>query len=133
MKIEIKGAAEFVSKVKNLKGKTDEVIREVALKAAIVVIDEARPTVPRQTGAAASTLQAYATASGAKAEGGEGIEYYRWLELGGLSGVKHSVSREIVPEGRYIYPGYTGQRKKIEEMASQEFARIARKAGLEVK
>jgi len=104
--------------------------QNIALLAAGITIDSAKPTIPKVTGKTYQSLQHYLTATGAVAEGGSTVEHYRWLELGGLSGRKLSNRRDVVTDGRYIYPGYVRKQAAIQDMMGVELGKLVGKSGL---
>lgn len=124
------GFAEMNGALERLKEAIPASTQNMALLAAGITIDSARPTVPRVSGEASRSLRSFLTSTGAVAEGGSTVDYYRWLELGGLSGRKHSNSREVVTDGRYIYPGYLRKEAAIQEMMNTELNETVNRSGL---
>lgn len=130
MDIDASGIAEVNGALRRLNEAIPAATQNMALLAAGMTIESARPTVPRRSGEAARSLRHYLNGAGATAEGGSTVEYYRWLELGGLSGRKHSNRRETVTDGRYIYPGYLRKQAAIQSMMETELSRTVDIAGL---
>lgn len=132
MEISQKGFAAFNGKIVHLKQEIPGMVQRVAMAAATIVTEEARPTIPRDSGDAARSLRHYLTNSGGAAvEGGSTVDYYRWLELGGASGRNHANKRALVEEGRYIYPSYLRNEKRVEQIAQEEMKRTVDGIGLE--
>lgn len=131
MKVSTAGMAEINGAIARLKTNLPTVIQHIALQASALTVESARPTIPRASGDAARSVRHFLTNTGAAVEGGDTVDYYRWLELGGASGRNHANKRAIVDQGRYIYPGYLRVEKKIEAMMNQEMTTAVETAGLE--
>jgi hypothetical protein len=129
--VELKGLDDFDESLRRLSNAIPTAIGVASSTSAAFVVDSARPTVPRRSGRAASTLQTYVTGENAIAGGGEGIEYYRWLELGGAAGRHHSVVRSR-SDGRYIKPAYEKRQAAIAEILENSLRQACADAGLEV-
>lgn len=83
--------------------------------AAGMVVKSARPTVPVDTGAARRSVRVLDYSGGAAAAGGSvAVPYFGWLSFGGAAGRNHSVHRAVVPDGRYLWPGYLREHGAIE-------------------
>jgi hypothetical protein len=129
--IDESGASEVDKALDNFYNAIPVTTQHIALLAAGMTIDSARPTIPVRSGDAKRSLRHYLTDSGgATAEGGGSIEYYRWLELGGLSGRKHTTRRDIVTDGRYLYPGYLRIVSAVQSMAENEIGKTIQQSGL---
>lgn len=128
--IKTNGLDQFKNKVRQLQSGMPAVIQLVALNSAKVVIKAAQPKVPTVSGAAAKSLRAYQTGQGAVAEGGGTVDYYRWLEKGGLAGIKHTVKRAITSDGRYIWPSYVEEESRIHDMMEQSLNKAVQDSGL---
>lgn len=130
MEIYVRGVAEFSRKVRSFIGHVPSDIERDASKAiAEEVVETARPEVPVQSGRAARSLRVVQTMRGASAEGGDGVEYYAYLEFGGLSGRAHATSREVYGNGRYIFPA--GEKVDIEAAMQEALEGALDRAGLE--
>lgn len=130
MSISTKGMDNIGQALVRLKSDIPGMVSRIAFDAAGITITSARPTVPRDSGNAARSLRHYLTASGAAAEGGGTITYYRMLELGGSSGRKHTTKRPIMSDGRYIYPGYLRSQKTIQSAMETGMTRAVHDSGL---
>lgn len=127
------GMDEFQRSIKILLTKLPtEVLQDAGEQAAEITIRGARPSVPRITSVTMSTLAARPTGRGGVAEGGDGIEWYGWLEFGGASGRRHANVREKVILGRYIYPSYEENEDEINRTSNEVLVAVFRRAGVEV-
>jgi hypothetical protein len=127
----VKGLDEFEGSLRRLSGSLSSTLSIASTESATLVVDSARPTVPRRSGRAASSLQAYATGESAVAGGGSGVVYYRWLELGGAAGRNHAVVRPR-SDGRYIKPAYERRQADIAAILEKSLRQACAEAGLEV-
>lgn len=126
------GLSDTNRKLDTLADNAERMSDDVSVTVAGMVIEKAQPKVPRVSGIAAGSLQAYVTNEGATASGGEGVEYYRWLELGGASGRGGSNVREIIPEGRYIRPAYEEMQDEIKVVMVKGLRMLAEESGFKV-
>lgn len=110
------GLPDMGGQVATFQDKLPGLVAEINLKAAELVSNEARPTVPVDSGRAASSVQAYMTGGIAITQGGDGVDYYWWLEVGGISGHHGSNKRQVVPEGRYIWPAYERMTPQVQNL-----------------
>lgn len=131
MKVSVDGIAQIGSAMARLKSNLPAIVQNITLLASGLTVDSARPTIPRESGDAARSLRHYLTNTGAAAEGGSSVDYYRWLELGGASGRNLANKRPVVEDGRYIYPGYLRVEKRIQAMMEEEITKAVDNAGLE--
>lgn len=122
------GMSEFLHKVQLLTNDVDSMLGVSAREVAEATVEEARPEVPVLTGRAADSLQVSGVGVTAVAEGGEGVPYYAWLEFGGTAG---HIQREIVEEGRYLYPAYVNIQGDIIEMMEDRLDTTIDRAGLD--
>lgn len=132
MEISQTGMASFNGMIVHLKAEIPAMMQRAAMAAATITTESARPTIPRDSGDAARSLRHFLTNSGgAQVEGGSTIDYYRWLELGGASGRNLTNKRPLVEDGRYIYPAYLRNAKRVEQIAQEELTKTVNSAGLE--
>lgn len=131
--VEAKGFSEFNAALAKFQDDFPRVVRDIALHAVTMTVTDAVPTIPRESGRAASSVQGFVTNEGASVTGGTNLEYYRWLELGGASGRSHANVRPIVKDGRYINPAFQRNEAEIQAAAEKMLARAAESVGLEVK
>lgn len=121
--IRITGLREFNRSLASLDRQLPKAVRLAFNEAADIVVQDARPRVPRRTGRAAASLRAQSTRTAARvAAGGARVPYYPWLDFGGRVGRNRSVARAFLKEGRYIYKSYFAKRD------SGEFQRVLARA-----
>ena len=131
--IKIKGLAEFNRNLRKLDADLPKALRMAHNEAAQLVVDWAKPRVPRRSGKAAGTLKARSTRTESRVQGGsKRVPYYPWLDFGGRVGPKKSVRRPFIKEGRYIYPGLSANYGKFTEVLTDKLVDVARQAGVEV-
>ncbi len=87
--------------------------------------------VPRLTGRAASSV--VPRSGGAIAVGGTKAPHYPWLDFGGRVGRGKSISRPVIPGGRYLYPTIQEERDSIIEEVNDVLMRLAKAAGFETR
>jgi hypothetical protein len=133
-KIQIAGLREFQSALRDMDAGYPKLLRAVFNRATEIVIDYARPRIPRKTGRAAGSLKARSSQREARiAAGGRAAPWYPWLDFGG--GGKRPgrpPRRRYISGGRYIWAGYERRQTDITEIMSSGLAQLARDAGLEV-
>lgn len=131
--IAVAGLKEFGKSLRKLDSDLPKGIRIALNDAVTLVIDYARPRVPKRTGRAAASLKAKSTRTKARLSmGGRRAPYMPWLDFGGKTGPKRSVVRPFLKEGRYVYKGLAERRDEITEVMERSILDIARQAGLEV-
>lgn len=132
--IEIGGLREFQKALREMDRGLPKQIRVVLNEAADLIIDYARPKIPRKTGAAAASLKARSNQRTAGiAVGGRRAPYYPWLDFGGQGRRKgRPASREFKRGGRYVYPGLEAKRKEVTDLMSEGLAQLAKDNGVEV-
>lgn len=124
------GMDEFIASINKFTNRVDTLLGDSTQAAAEATVDEARPQVPVLTGRAADSLTVMSVGiDAAAAVGGEDIEYYGWLEFGGTAG---HIEREIIPEGRYLFPAYESVLSDITEMMDDNLAKALEMSGLKV-
>jgi len=132
MPIYVRGTDEFTGKMRLFIARVpNEVVKESGKSLAEETIKAARPEVPVATGRAAASLREVTTSFGAIAEGGEGVEYYTYLEYGGLSGPGLSTYREVYQNGRYIYPAYESIQGEVTKTGDDNLEALLNRVGLE--
>lgn len=129
----VTGLVEFVRSVKKLDGDLPKLNRLGMNAAADIVLDYARPLIPRRTGRAAGSLKARSTQTAVRIQaGGKRAPYYPWLDFGGRVGRRKAVKRPYIGEGRYLYPALRAKRREFEAALTGVLVETARAAGLEV-
>lgn len=132
-RIKVTGLAEFTRSLRKLDKNLPKGLRLAHNEAAQIVVDWAKPRVPRDSGGAAGTVKARSSRTMTRVSGGSArYPYYPWLDFGGAVGPHRSVRRQFIKEGRYIYPGYTTNRDQVHEALLDALLRVAREAGVEV-
>jgi hypothetical protein len=131
--IAVSGLKEFSKALRQLDAEAPKALRVAWNAAAGLVIDYAKPRIPKRTGAAAATLKPRSTRTAVRVSfGGSKAPYMPWLDFGGRVGPGRSVARPFVSEGRYVYKGLAVRRGAITDVMERGVADVARRAGLEV-
>lgn len=101
--------------------------------AAQLLIDEARPEVPADTGAARRSMVARSTRTTARvAVGGKKAPYFPWLDFGGAGRRPgRPAGRTYYPDGRYVYPTLARIRPRIERQLGEALSAVVAGAGLQ--
>lgn len=134
--IRVDGLAEFNRNLKKLDSDLPKALRLALNEAADVVVNDARPQVPRRTGRAQASIRAKSTRTAVRvAEGSARARYMPWLDYGGEGRRRGRPSaRPFVKTGRYLYPAYYRARDsgRIQGVLSKALLDVARAAGVEV-
>jgi hypothetical protein len=132
-RIEVTGLAEFRRAVKQADADAPKQIRLVLNEAVGLIVEYARPRIPRRSGRAAAAVTARSTGKLARVQGGSRrVPYYAWLDFGGRVGPGRSVRRAFLKHGRYIYAGYFAEKPKIIAAMEAGMVRLARNLGWDV-
>lgn len=125
--IRIEGLREFTRNLRQLDSDLPKALRVAFNQAADVVVQDAKPRVPRKTGKAQASIKARSTRAAVRVvAGGRTAPWYPWLDFGGRVGKNRSIKRPFLKDGRYLYESYFGLKK------SGEFERVLTKALLDV-
>lgn len=131
--IKIEGLAQLNRSLRQLDGQAPVALRLAGNEAARIVVDAARPMVPRQTGRAASTVRAASTRTSTRVSaGGKRAPYFPWLDYGGRVGRGKKTKRPFLSDGRYIYPAFRANRDQFERVLGDALRRVITDAGLDV-
>lgn len=131
--VKIEGLAEFNRNLKKLSADLPKALRLAHNEAAQLIVDYAKPRVPRKTGRAAGTIKARSTRTESRVSGGsKRVPWYGWLDFGGRVGRKRSVARPFIKEGRYLYPALSANYDKFAQLLTDALVDVARQAGIEV-
>lgn len=131
--IKVEGLKEFTRSLKRLDAEVPKAMRVALNGAADIVLDYARPKIPRRTGRAAASLKAKSTQTAVRvAAGGKKAPWYPWLDFGGRVGRRKQTKRPFIKEGRYIYPALTAKRAEFEAALVKALTGAAESAGLGV-
>lgn len=132
-RIEVTGLKEFQQSLRQMDADLPKQLRIALNQASQLVVDKARPGIPRRSGAAAASLKVRSTQREARvAAGGRKAPYYAFLDFGGHVGRGGSVSRPFFKEGRYIYPSLRKNRDEITKVMVTAISDLATGAGLDV-
>lgn len=132
-KVQVKGLKELNRALKAVDKEAPKGIRVALNGCSELLIRETKPLIPRRTGRAAGSLKASSTRGEVRIKvGGPRAAYYPWLDFGGRVGVKKSVIRPFIQEGRYLYPTLRKNRAKFEALLGSSLADVAKRAGLDV-
>lgn len=133
--ITIDGLRQFSRDLKKLDDSLPKALRIAMNQAANMVVDEAKPRVPKRTGRAAAAIRAASTRTAVRVRtGGQRAPYYPWLDFGGRVGRNRSVRRPFLKKGRYVYPAYFALHDsgRIQQVLQQALLDVARQTGVEV-
>lgn len=131
--IRVEGLRQFTKALKDLDRELPKAMRHANNAVASIVVDAARPKIPVKTGKARRSIKAKSTRTAVRVSaGGKKVPYYGWLDFGGSTGIKRSVRRPFLEEGRYIYPAYSASRNEVLEAMVSAYTTVARDAGLDV-
>ena len=131
--IKIDGLAEFQRNLKKLDSDLPKALRVALNDAANVVVDYAKPRVPKRSGRAAASIKARSTRTAVRVtEGGSRAPYMPWLDFGGRVGRGRSVQRPFLKDGRFLYAGYFAKQAEFEEVLTKALLKVAKSAGVEV-
>lgn len=111
---------------------TPDLAQEVSKEAAELALSWARGEIPQRTGNAASTLKVIRLGRQFGLQGGDATTapYYPWLDFGGRVGRRHSVVRQYLDSGRYIYPGFVNTLGQAENVMERALSKMIYRAGL---
>ncbi len=152
--IRIAGLREFQRALKRMDSDLPKALRLAMNEAAQIVVDEAKPKVPRRTGRAAASIRVASTRTAARVrEGGARVPYMPWLDFGGTVGRGRkaavrvgrghhrtadqqaragSVKRPYYSDGRYIWRAVGVRRDDITAVLQKALVSVAEQAGLKV-
>lgn len=131
--VKVVGLKEFTRDLGKVDRELPKAVRLALNDAAGVVLDYARPKVPRRSGAAAASVRAASTRTAVRVKGGgRRAPYYPWLDFGGRVGRARSVERPFYKDGRYIYDGYFKRKDEMVDVMQRRLREVADEAGLAV-
>jgi hypothetical protein len=131
--IKVAGLAEFNRNLRKLNSDLPKALRLAHNEAAQIIVDYAKPKVPRKSGRAAASVKAKSTRTESRVQGGsKRVPYYPWLDFGGRVGPKRSVHRPFIKQGRYLYPALGANYDKFADLLTEKLIDVAREAGVEV-
>lgn len=131
--IKIDGLAQFSRNLRKLDNDLPKALRIAHNEAGELIVNYARPRVPKDSGKAAGTVKAKSTRTEGRVTGGSArYPYYAWLDFGGRVGKNKSVSRPFYKSGRYLYAGLSSQFGDIMKVLNNALIDVAKSAGVEV-
>lgn len=131
--IRIDGLAQFSRDLKKLDADLPKALRVALNEAADVIVDYARPRVPKRSGRAQASVKARSTRTAVRVVGGGSrAPYFPWLDFGGRVGRRRAVKRAFLKDGRYIYEGYFRKQAEFEAVLTKALLDVAAQAGIEV-
>lgn len=131
--ISIDGLGVFVRNLKVIDSQLPKTLRVGLNQSAEVILDYARPRIPKRSGRAVRSLKARSTQNSVRiAAGGPRAVYYPWLDFGGHVGPGGSVARPFRKDGRYIYAAYFARRAEFAHILERALLDTVRAAGIEV-
>lgn len=135
--VEVEGLRDFLKRLKQVDSNLPKAVRLAMNDAVQIVIDEAKPRIPRRTGRAAASVRAASTRTSSRIRaGGARAPYFPWLDWGGRVGRKRSVRRTYIPvTGRYLYRAYFKKRDdgSFEAALEDALQKVARDAGIDLR
>lgn len=130
--IRVSGVKELQKALRQVDKALGAELRKGLNEVADIVVQAARPLMPRKTGALQDSLKPGSTQRTAAIKfGGTKAPYGPWIEFGGHVGRNRSVSRPFVPGGRTIYPTLARKRPEIIQKIDDVVERLAKRAGFE--
>jgi hypothetical protein len=132
-RIAVTGLSALNRGLRALDSEAPKQLRVALNSAAQLLVDEARPEVPADTGAARRSMVARSTRTAARvAVGGKKAPYYPWLDFGGAGKVPgRPAPRPYYPDGRYVYPTLARIRPRIERQLGEALSAVVAGAGLQ--
>jgi hypothetical protein len=132
-RIAVTGLSALNRGLRALDSEAPKQLRVALNSAAQLLVDEARPEVPADTGAARRSMVARSTRTAARvAVGGKKAPYYPWLDFGGAGKAPgRPAPRPYYPDGRYVYPTLARIRPRIERQLGEALSAVVAGAGLQ--
>ena len=131
--VRIEGFRELRKALRALGTEAPKALRVASNQAAQLVVDRARPMVPRKSGKASASIKARSTQTATKiASGGRAAPYMPWLDYGGRVGRNDTARRPYIADGRYVYPAYRQSKPEFSRVLNEAVRKIAEDAGVEL-
>lgn len=131
--VQVVGLREFQRSLKKMDSDLPKALRVALNGAANLIIDRAKPLIPKRTGAARNSLKAKSTQKAVRiGVGGRKAPYYPWLDFGGRTGRNKSVHRPFYRQGRYLYVTLEKERAAVIDIMNKGIVAVAEGAGLDV-
>jgi hypothetical protein len=78
-------------------------------------------------------MKARSTRTAARVQaGGARARYFPWLDFGGSTGRRRSISRPFIRQGRYLWRGLAANNNQVRAAMTASLLRIVEQAGIEV-
>ncbi|HKY77449.1 MAG TPA: HK97 gp10 family phage protein [Acidimicrobiia bacterium] len=133
MRVQVDGPEELREALRGLSRALPGAARAEMADTAQMIARDAQGAVPRRSGAARASVRAeIRDGAAAIVAGGRRAPYFPWLEFGGRVGIRDSVDRPFVRDGRYIGRAVDAGVDDIEAAAARGFVEAARAQGLDV-
>lgn len=131
--VQVAGLAQFRRGLRDLDRAAPRALRLAGNEAAQLVVDAARPMVPKRSGRAAASIKTRSSQSVVRVvSGGARAPYMPWLDYGGNVGKDDSAHRKFEPDGRYVYPAFRRVRDQFDTVLMTALRRIADETGVEL-
>lgn len=133
--VKVEGLSQFRRGLKDIDKGIPKALRLAFNDIVDMVVEDAKPKVPRRSGKAAGSVKAASTQGAARIKaGGTKAPYFPWLDFGGKRKGRGGgvAEREFKKVGRYIWHSFAKHKGEIIESTEAAIATIARQAGLEV-
>jgi hypothetical protein len=131
--VSVEGLDQFRRALRMMDKALPRTLRVAMNEAAALLIQKAKPLVPRLTGRAADSMKVRSSQSAVRvAVGGSRAPYYPFLDFGGRVGPGKSVHRPFMTEGRYLYPTLRANKTEFNEVLEDALKGAARSAGIDV-
>ena len=132
--IQVEGLAQFARALRRVDGEAPKQLRLAHNEAANIVVDAARPMMPRVSGRAQASVKAKSTRTATRVSAGSSrAPYVPWLDYGGEGRIAgRPPKRDFKKGGRYVYPAFHANRSKVEDVLERGLLKVVRDAGLEV-
>lgn len=131
--VQVAGLAQFRRGLRDLDRAAPRALRLAGNEAAQLVVDAARPMVPKRSGRAAASIKTRSSQSVVRVvSGGARAPYMPWLDYGGNVGKDDTAHRKFEPDGRYVYPAFRRVRSQFDTVLMTALQRIADETGVEL-
>lgn len=131
--VQVTGLAQFRRGLRDLDRAAPRALRIAGNEAAQLVVDAARPMVPRRSGRAAASIKTRSSQSVVRVvSGGARAPYMPWLDYGGRVGKNDTAQRRFERDGRYVYPAFRKVRSEFETVLMTAIRRVADESGVTI-
>lgn len=132
--IRIEGLAQFNRSLRKLDAEAPKGLRLAHNAAGQIVVDAARPKMPKVSGRAQAAVKAKSTRTATRVSAGSArAPYVPWLDYGGEGRIKGKPpKREFKKGGRYVYPSFHEKRDDVQRQLERGLLQVVASAGLEV-